>query len=131
MPLYEYQCDSCGHRFEALQKFSDPPLATCPKCGEALRKLLAAPAFQLKGTGWYVTDFAKKDGSSASGTAGKSSESQKSDAGSASKTGEAPASGGASQSSSSGSSGSTGSTGSTGGSTSTSASATTGNKSST
>ena len=82
MPLYEYQCDSCGHRFEALQKFSDPPLETCPKCGQAIRKLIAAPAFQLKGTGWYVTDFAKKDSSSASATAGKNSE--KSGAGSAS-----------------------------------------------
>lgn len=60
MPLYEYQCDACGHRFEALQKFSDPPLETCPKCAAAVRKLIAAPAFQLKGTGWYVTDFARK-----------------------------------------------------------------------
>ena len=120
MPLYEYQCDSCGHRFEALQKFSDPPLATCPKCGQALRKLLAAPAFQLKGTGWYVTDFAKKDSSSASGTAGKSSESQKSDAASATKSGEGATDSAASSSSSS-----------TPASTGSGAPATTGNKSST
>ena len=60
MPLYEYQCDACGHRFEVIQKFSDAPIETCPKCSGAVRKLIAAPAFQLKGTGWYVTDFAKK-----------------------------------------------------------------------
>jgi len=60
MPLYEYQCEACGHRFEVIQKFSDAPVETCPKCRGAVRKLIAAPAFQLKGTGWYVTDFAKK-----------------------------------------------------------------------
>ncbi|MEO8259252.1 MAG: FmdB family zinc ribbon protein [Acidobacteriota bacterium] len=65
MPLREYQCDACGHRFEVIQKMSDPPLDTCPKCGEVLRKLQAAPAFHLKGTGWYATDYAKKDQSSA------------------------------------------------------------------
>jgi putative FmdB family regulatory protein len=61
VPLYEYQCDACGHRFEAIQKFSDPPLETCPKCGGTIHKLIAAPAFQFKGTGWYVTDYARKD----------------------------------------------------------------------
>jgi putative FmdB family regulatory protein len=61
VPLYEYQCDACGHRFEAIQKFSDPPLEICPKCGGAVHKLIAAPAFQFKGTGWYITDYAKKD----------------------------------------------------------------------
>lgn len=61
MPLYEYQCDTCGHRFEAIQKFSDAPLETCPKCGAAVRKLQSAPAFQFKGAGWYITDYAKKD----------------------------------------------------------------------
>ena len=65
MPLREYQCDACGHRFEVIQKMSDPPLEACPKCGEILRKLQAAPAFHLKGSGWYVTDYAKKDQSSA------------------------------------------------------------------
>lgn len=64
MPLYEYQCDTCGHRFESIQKFSDPPLEQCPKCGAAVRKLQSAPAFQFKGAGWYVTDYAKKDGGS-------------------------------------------------------------------
>jgi putative FmdB family regulatory protein len=64
MPLYEYQCDACGHRFEAIQKFSDPPLERCEKCGGHLQKLVAAPAFQFKGSGWYITDYAKKDSSS-------------------------------------------------------------------
>ena len=61
MPLYEYQCDACGHRFELIKKFSDPPLKVCPKCGGAVHKLQSAPAFQFKGTGWYVTDYPKKD----------------------------------------------------------------------
>src|SRR5262245_8342740 len=61
MPLYEYQCDACGHRFEVIQKFSDPPVEKGPKCGGAVHKLIASPAFQFKGTGWYVTDYAKKD----------------------------------------------------------------------
>ena len=59
MPIYEYQCEKCGHRFEKIQKFSDPPLEVCPKCGGAVHKLQSAPAFQFKGTGWYVTDYAK------------------------------------------------------------------------
>lgn len=58
MPIYPYVCTACGHEFDALQKFSDDPLTECPECGEpTLRKRLAAPAFQLKGTGWYETDF--------------------------------------------------------------------------
>ena len=60
MPLYEYQCDACGHRFEVIQRFADPPVEACPKCGGRVRKLIASPAFQFKGTGWYVTDYAKK-----------------------------------------------------------------------
>jgi putative FmdB family regulatory protein len=60
MPLYEYQCDACEHRFEVIRKFSDAPLDTCPKCGGHVHKLFSAPAFQLKGTGWYATDFAGK-----------------------------------------------------------------------
>src|SRR6266853_6891858 len=59
MPLYEYECDACGHRFEIIQKFSDPPVETCPSCGGKVRKLQSAPAFQFKGSGWYVTDYAK------------------------------------------------------------------------
>jgi putative FmdB family regulatory protein len=61
MPLYEYECDTCGHRFEAIQKFSDPPLDRCPKCDGLVRKLQSAPAFQFKGSGWYITDYARKD----------------------------------------------------------------------
>ena len=59
MPLYEYECEKCGHRFEKIQKFSDPPLDVCPKCGGPLHKMQSAPAFQFKGTGWYATDYAK------------------------------------------------------------------------
>jgi putative FmdB family regulatory protein len=61
MPLYEYACEACGHRFEIIQKFSDAPLDACPKCGGAVRKLQSAPAFQFKGSGWYITDYARKD----------------------------------------------------------------------
>ena len=58
MPIYAYRCDACGFRKDVLQKMSDPVLTTCPSCGvESFAKQLSAPAFQLKGTGWYVTDF--------------------------------------------------------------------------
>lgn len=58
MPIYEYRCDSCGHQKEHLQKMSDPALTTCPACGqETYGKLLSAAGFQLKGSGWYATDF--------------------------------------------------------------------------
>ena len=59
MPLYEYQCDACAHRFEVIQKFSDPPIDVCPKCGGAVKKLLSSPAIQFKGSGWYITDYAR------------------------------------------------------------------------
>ena len=61
MPLYEYECDACGHRFEKIQKFSDPLEDKCPKCGGAVHKLMSSPAIQFKGSGWYITDYAKKD----------------------------------------------------------------------
>jgi putative FmdB family regulatory protein len=61
MPLYEYQCDACGHRFEVIQKFSDPLVDTCPKCGSPVRKLMSSPAIQFKGSGFYITDYAKKE----------------------------------------------------------------------
>jgi putative FmdB family regulatory protein len=76
MPLYEYQCDACGHRFEVIRKFSDEPLETCPKCGGHVQKLIAAPAFQFKGSGWYITDYAKKDSSPGSKTESKRDESK-------------------------------------------------------
>jgi putative FmdB family regulatory protein len=60
MPLYEYECDSCHHRFERIRKFSDPPLTTCPNCGGPVRKLLSSPAIQFKGSGWYITDYARQ-----------------------------------------------------------------------
>ena len=63
MPLYEYACDSCGETIEALQRFSDPPLETCGSCGGSLEKLISAPSIQFKGSGWYVTDYARKDAS--------------------------------------------------------------------
>jgi len=79
MPIYEYRCSSCGHELEALRKFSDAPLVTCPSCGaEALVKKVSAAGFQLKGSGWYATDFkgggakpapAKDEGAAASGSA--------------------------------------------------------------
>jgi putative FmdB family regulatory protein len=65
MPLYEYECDKCGHRFEVIQKFSDPLVDSCPKCGSAVRKLMSSPAIQFKGSGWYITDYAKKDSTAA------------------------------------------------------------------
>jgi putative FmdB family regulatory protein len=60
MPIYEYQCQSCGKRTELLQRMADPPLATCPECGGDVRKVPSAPAVQFKGSGWYVTDYAGK-----------------------------------------------------------------------
>lgn len=71
MPLYEYQCDACGHRFEVIQKFSDAPIETCPKCGGAVAKLLSSPAIQFKGSGWYITDYARAGKSEGSVAAGK------------------------------------------------------------
>ena len=61
MPIYEYQCKACSHRFDTLQKISESPLKDCPECNEPqLKKLLSAPSFRLKGSGWYETDF-KRD----------------------------------------------------------------------
>ena len=71
MPLYEYQCDACGHRFEVIQKFSDAPVETCPSCGGAVKKLLSSPAIQFKGSGWYITDYARAGKSEGKGSPGK------------------------------------------------------------
>jgi putative FmdB family regulatory protein len=74
MPIYEYHCDACGHEFEALQKLSESLLVKCPSCGqEKLRKLLSAAGFQLKGSGWYQTDF-RSSGSKPAEKAGASSD---------------------------------------------------------
>jgi putative FmdB family regulatory protein len=71
MPLYEYECEAeNGRRFEIIQKFSDEPLTVCPTCGGKVRRLISSPAIQFKGSGWYITDYAKKSGSDA----GKKSE---------------------------------------------------------
>ncbi|MEO8195423.1 MAG: FmdB family zinc ribbon protein [Thermoanaerobaculia bacterium] len=62
MPLYEYLCESCGERTEILQRFNDLPEVACPKCGAAMRRLPSAPSIQFKGSGFYLTDYAKKSG---------------------------------------------------------------------
>ena len=72
MPLHEYQCDVCGRRFEKIQKFSDPPIEICPTCGGHVHKLISSPAFQFKGSGWYITDYARKDSDAAGKTGGDS-----------------------------------------------------------
>ena len=69
MPLYEYECESCGTRFEKIRKFSDPPIEVCPTCGKGpVKKLLSSPAIQFKGSGWYITDYAKKSTTDAKST---------------------------------------------------------------
>ena len=70
MPLYEYECKKCGHRFEKIQKFSDRMVKKCPDCGGQVEQVISAPAVQFKGSGWYVTDYPKK--SSSPGSSGDS-----------------------------------------------------------
>jgi len=73
LPIYEYLCKKCGRQFERIQKFSDKPLKTCDQCGGALERLLSSPAIQFKGSGWYVTDYARKSsGETASKSEAKS-----------------------------------------------------------
>jgi putative FmdB family regulatory protein len=73
MPLYEYECDACGQRFEVIKKFSDPPAESCAKCGKGpVHRLLSSPAIQFKGSGWYITDYAQKGKSDGGSSAGKS-----------------------------------------------------------
>ena len=93
MPLYEYQCPNDG-RFEVIRKFSDPPLTACPTCGAEVHKLLSAPAIQFKGTGWYITDYARKgkdapkteNGASSSSSESKSDTKESKSEGKESKT---------------------------------------------
>jgi putative FmdB family regulatory protein len=75
MPLYEYECEACGSRFERIQKFSDPPVDVCANCGERkVRKLVSSPAIQFKGSGFYINDYAKKGaGTDSGGSASKDS----------------------------------------------------------
>lgn len=95
MPLYEYECDNCGHRFEVIQKFSDAKISVCPKCGGPVQKLLSSPAIQFKGSGFYLTDYGRgtsgksdsaktKAGKAESGASSGESSSAKSDSGSGS-----------------------------------------------
>jgi putative FmdB family regulatory protein len=80
MPLYEYECDACGHRFEKIQKFSDPLEETCPKCSGHVHKLMSSPAIQFKGSGFYITDYPKGDkGSAPKSDGGKADRSEKAD----------------------------------------------------
>ena len=100
MPLYEYQCEACGQRFEVIRKFSDPPLETCTRCGKGpVQRLLSSPAIQFKGSGWYITDYAQKGKSSESTSAGKdnaaSGDAKASDAKKDSTTPSTPSSGAA------------------------------------
>jgi putative FmdB family regulatory protein len=114
MPLYEYECDACHERFERIQKYSDPLVDVCPKCGKGpVRKLLSSPAVHFKGSGFYITDYPKKS-SLAPESHGKSDKSEKSEKSEKSdkSSGSSDSSSSSSSSSSSGSSGS-GSSGST------------------
>jgi putative FmdB family regulatory protein len=72
MPLYEYECKKCHHRFEKIQKFSDKMVKKCPECGGPVAQMISAPAVQFKGSGWYVTDYAKKSSSQGSSGSGES-----------------------------------------------------------
>ncbi len=97
MPLYEYECEAeNGRRFEVIAKFSDPLLTICPTCGGPVRKLLSSPAIQFKGSGFYITDYAKKSGvdagkESKSGSSSSSSSDSSSDSSSSSSTPATPA----------------------------------------
>lgn len=109
MPLYEYQCNACGHRFEIIQKFSDEPVRVCPQCGGEVTKLISSPAIQFKGTGWYITDYARKGQSANGGGEGRKS----ADSESGAKSAKAEGSAGSGQSSPASDSSSSGSTAAT------------------
>ena len=80
MPLYEYRCESCEHQFEVIQKFSDPHVSICPKCGGGpVVKLISSPAFTFKGTGFYITDYARKDQGKSGDSSDKSEKTDKAD----------------------------------------------------
>ncbi len=100
MPLYEYECNACAHRFEVIQKYSDAPIEVCPKCGGAVNKLFSSPAIQFKGSGFYLTDYgrggksdigtesakAAKESSGSSGTSGETKADAKTEAKTETKT---------------------------------------------
>jgi putative FmdB family regulatory protein len=74
VPLYEYLCKKCKHKFEKIQKFSDSPVKKCPECGSPVEKVMHAPAVQFKGTGWYVTDYAGKKSAPSDGASDNAGE---------------------------------------------------------
>jgi putative FmdB family regulatory protein len=79
MPIYEYECKKCGHKFERIQRFSDPLVKKCPECGGKVEQVISAPAVQFKGSGWYVTDYAKKPAGGAPKSESKSDSDGKGD----------------------------------------------------
>ena len=96
MPIYEYACDSCGNQFEVKQKFSDPPVTSCEKCGEDVRKLISVPGIVFKGTGWYVTDYSNKlkdPSQTTDGQKGEKKDDKKEGTAGEAKTGEGSSSG--------------------------------------
>jgi putative FmdB family regulatory protein len=86
VPLYEYVCKKCHHRFEKIQKFSDKKIKRCPECGGPVEQVIHAPAVQFKGSGWYVTDYAKKGGEHKEGSADKSEKPDKKEPGASKET---------------------------------------------
>jgi len=92
MPLYEYECDACHQRFERIHKYSDPPIAVCVKCGKGpVRKLFSSPAIQFKGSGFYITDYARKSSTDSGKTGGDPSASTTSSSTSATESSASPA----------------------------------------
>jgi putative FmdB family regulatory protein len=83
MPLYEYECDACGQRFELIRKFSESALDACTLCGKGpVRRLMSSPAIQFKGTGWYITDYSSKGKAGTDSSSPAKSDTKKSDSGS-------------------------------------------------
>src|SRR5690349_10343106 len=106
MPLYEYECQVEGTRFEVIQKFSDAPVTVCPTCGGAVKRLISSPAIQFKGSGWYITDYARKGGSSSESSSSSKSNGSSSSSSTPAASGTNGASGSSGSSSSSSDSGS-------------------------
>lgn len=79
MPIYEYRCQHCGHGFELIQRFSDEAQQPCPQCGKTADRQMSAPAFQFKGSGWYLTDYAKKNSPSPSSSSSETKTETKSE----------------------------------------------------
>ena len=97
MPLYEYECESCKSRFEVIQRFSDEPLTECRKCGSGpVHRLISSPAVHFKGTGWYVTDYAKRNNADSGSSSSSSSSVSMSSSSSSSSTSGSDAGGGSS-----------------------------------